>query len=66
MEFTHSYIHKANTTSTRALIGPMLLRFINKNASVFEALSRQGSPFGGNCSPANHSPGTPVSVGTTR
>ncbi len=37
----------------RSLLKEYIIRFINQNPEAFEALSRAGSPFGGNCLPMN-------------
>jgi hypothetical protein len=47
MELTHTYKGQTITTSIRTTVGASVLRFIIKHAEVFEALSRQGQPFGG-------------------
>lgn len=51
MELTHSYKRQAAFTRLRSLLKEYLIRFINQNPEAFEALSRAGSPFGGNCLP---------------
>lgn len=51
MELTHTYKSETATTNIRNTVGASVLRFIIKHADVFEALSRQGQPFGGSVLP---------------
>ncbi|KAB7732563.1 hypothetical protein F5984_00990 [Rudanella paleaurantiibacter] len=52
MELTQQYKH---TRLTPNAVGHRLSTFVNNNKAVFEALSRVGSPFGGNVAPAQTS-----------
>lgn len=47
MKLTNTHQHKATTNGFRL----SLQSFINRHASVFEALTRQATPFGGNWLP---------------
>ena len=48
MELTHTYKNKIGVTGFRTSVRKSLLTFIDKNAQVFEGLSRSTTPFGGN------------------
>lgn len=66
MELTHSYKRQAAFTRLRSLLKEYIIRFINHNPEAFEALSRAGSPFGGNCLPMNQDSTSPKTVGATQ
>ena len=51
MELIQTYKGKTTTTNIRNTVGASVLQFIIKHADVFEALSRQGQPFGGSLLP---------------
>ena len=54
MELTHTYKGETSTTNIRTTVGASVLRFIIKHADVFEALARQGQPFGGSVLPRHY------------
>lgn len=51
MEFTHNYTRQAAFSSLRTVLTQFVVRFVNQNPDVFEAISRSGAPFGGSCRP---------------
>ncbi len=53
MELTHNYKRQATFERLSTLIKQHLVRFINQNPTVFEALSRSGAPFGGSVLPVS-------------
>ncbi len=53
MELTQSYKNKAAINSPRTSLRQTVLTFINKNADVFEALTRSAYPFSSNGLPLN-------------
>ena len=61
MELTHIYKNNITRTNFRVWFRQFLLAFINEHADVFEALSRQATPFGGNWLTDSRHPGKPKS-----
>lgn len=53
MQLTHTYKSKANINSLYTLTKQTLFNFIDEHAEVFEALTRNGYPFGGNWLPVS-------------
>ena len=66
MNLIHSYKREATDNSLVSLIKQFVIRFINEHPDVFEALSRSGSPFGGNCFPVRQYAADLDSVAVTR
>lgn len=53
MELTHTYKNKVTLTGLRASFHQIILSFIRKHVEVFEALTRGGTPYGGNWLPVS-------------
>lgn len=53
MELTHTYKNKDTLTGLRTSFQQIILLFISKHVEVFEALTRGGTPYGGNWLPVS-------------
>lgn len=66
MQLTHTYKNKAAVDSIYTSIRRALFNFINEHAGVFEALTRNGYPFGGNWLPVSRYAAGPEPADTIR
>ncbi|GAB3882914.1 hypothetical protein [Spirosoma agri] len=66
MELTHNYKQQATFTRLRTQYKHILGSFISQHSEVFEALSRGGTPHGGNWLPTNRPETTTKSVDSIR